>query len=177
MSQTENPDDIFREIDEDNEDQCEAEIERLRKKRRGFRAAFTEIENIVTNLITATRGADGALDRSEANRNAIQRAREKLESRYEKLQRLNNRMLSITDDEEHIRIYEDNIRNATECYNQCISSLVELALDLQPRQIGNADEQPATNSLKPIQALKPSFILSFDNSPTKLAVWGSQFCS
>ena len=67
MSELEDPDDIIREIDENNEDQCEAEIERLRKKRRGFRAAFTEIENIVTNLITATRGADGALDRSEAN--------------------------------------------------------------------------------------------------------------
>ena len=128
MSELEDPDDIIREIDENNEDQCEAEIERLRKKRRGFRAAFTEIENIVTNLITATRGADGALDRSEANRNAIQRAREKLETRYEKLQRLNNRMLSITDDEEAIGIYENNIENASDRYNQCIASLTELAM-------------------------------------------------
>ena len=43
MSELEDPDDIIREINEEDEEQCEAEIERLRRKRRGFRAAFTEI--------------------------------------------------------------------------------------------------------------------------------------
>ena len=177
MAELEDPDDIIREINEDDDEECDAEIERLRKKRRGYRAAFTEIENIITNLINTTRGADGALDRSEANRNALQRAREKLEIRYEKLQRLNNRILSITPEEADEDTYQQYIDNATDRYNQCIANLGELALDLQPRQIGNVDEQVATNSLKPIQALKPSFILSFDNTPTELAAWGSQFRS
>ena len=177
MADLEDPDDIIREINEEDEDECDAELQRLRKKRRGFRAAFTEIENIITSLITATRGADGALDRSEANRNALQRAREKLEIRYEKLQRLNNRMLTIALDQQGEDVYRDNIEDATGRYTQCIASLGELALDLQPRQIGNVDEQAATNSLKPIQALKPSFILSFDNTPTELAAWGLQFRS
>ena len=177
MADLEDPDDIIREINEEDEDECDAELQRLRKKRRGFRAAFTEIENIITSLITATRGADGALDRSEANRNALQRAREKLEIWYEKLQRLNNRMLTIALDQQGEDVYRHNIEDATGRYTQCIESLGELALDLQPRQIGNVDEQAATNSLKPIQALKPSFILSFDNTPTELAAWGLQFRS
>ena len=177
MADLEDPDDIIREIDEEDEDDCDAELQRLRKKRRGFRAAFTEIENIITTLITATRGADGALDRSEAKRNALQRAQEKLETRYEKLQRLNNRMLTITLNQQDENIYRENIETATGRYTDCIARLGELALDLQPRQIGNVDEQAATNSLKPIQALKPSFILSFDNTPTELAAWGLQFRS
>ena len=54
MADLEDPDDIIREINEENEDECDTEIERLRKKRRGYKAAFTEIENIITTLITAT---------------------------------------------------------------------------------------------------------------------------
>ena len=44
------PDDIIREVNEDSQDECAAEILRLKRKRRGFRAAFTEIQNVVDRL-------------------------------------------------------------------------------------------------------------------------------
>ena len=44
-------DDIFREIDESVLAECAAEIERLKKKRRGFKAAFTQILNVIDKLI------------------------------------------------------------------------------------------------------------------------------
>ena len=70
------PDDIIRDIDEDDVDECQAEVNRLYKRRRGFLAAFTEMKNIIDNLITASRGDNGALDKSETKRNALQRAEE-----------------------------------------------------------------------------------------------------
>ena len=50
------PDDIYRELDEENEDACAAEITRLKRKRKGLRSTFTEILNIIDRLITASRG-------------------------------------------------------------------------------------------------------------------------
>ena len=84
------PDDILRQIDEESEVATAAEITRLKRKRKGFRAAFTEILNITDRLITASQGADNRINRSEDNRLALQRAFEKLELRYEKLQKLNH---------------------------------------------------------------------------------------
>ena len=50
MSEVEDLDDIIRDIDEEDEEACDTEIQRLCRKRRGFRAAFNEIQNIITNL-------------------------------------------------------------------------------------------------------------------------------
>ena len=85
MDPMDDNDDIFRYIDEENDEECTEEITRLKRKRRGLRAAFTEILNIIDRLITASRGADNRINRSEDNRLAIQRAFEKLEQRYEKI--------------------------------------------------------------------------------------------
>ena len=177
------PDDIFRDIDLEDEDAIKEENKRLIKKRKGYRSNFTLSINSINNLITASRFDNGAVDKSQGNREALQRAREKLEIRYEKLQALNNRQLVITQDEEQYvtpaGTYQGNIDNAAERYNQVIRDLAKLNEAIQPPPNWNDNnhhnEQP--NQLKPIQALKPSFILSFDNSPTELATWGTQFHS
>ena len=177
------PDDIFRDIDLEDEDAIKEENKRLIKKRKGYRSNFTLSINSINNLITASRFDNGAVDKSQGNREALQRAREKLEIRYEKLQALNNRQLVITQDEEQYvtpaGTYQGNIDNAAERYNQVIRDLAKLNEAIQPPPNWNDNnhhnEQP--NQLKPIQALKPSFILSFDNSPTELATWGTQFLS
>ena len=177
------PDDIFRDIDLEDEDAIKEENKRLIKKRKGYRSNFTLSINSINNLITASHFDNGAVDKSQGNREALQRAREKLEIRYEKLQALNNRQLVITQDEEQYvtpaGTYQGNIDNAAERYNQVIRDLAKLNEAIQPPPNWNDNnhhnEQP--NQLKPIQALKPSFILSFDNSPTELATWGTQFHS
>ena len=175
------PDDIIRDIDEDDVDECQAEVNRLYKRKRGFLAAFTEIKNIIDNLITASRGDNGAVDKSEANRNALQRAREKLEIRYEKIQRMDNRLLtleSLCNDQKEVKEWLEQIDHHTQTYNKLIADLSKLNLDIQAQQnqaIVNDEEHH--QHLKPIQALKPSFILSFDHSPTELAAWVLQFRS
>ena len=70
-------DDIIRAINEDENAACEAEITRLKRKRKGLRAAFTEIINVIEMLITSSYGANDKIDRSEGNRLALQRASEK----------------------------------------------------------------------------------------------------
>ena len=184
LQEYQDPDDIFRDIDLENEDEVDEENARLIKKRKGYRSNFTLSINSINNLITASRFENGAVDKSQGNREALQRAREKLEIRYEKLQALNNRQLVITQDEEvedvrEAGTYQGNINNAAERYNQVIRDLAKLNEAIQPppnwNDINHHNEQP--NQLKPIQALKPSFILSFDNSPTELATWGTQFLS
>ena len=44
-------DDIIRDIDESILADCAAEIERLKRKRRGYKAAFTQILNVIDKLI------------------------------------------------------------------------------------------------------------------------------
>ena len=177
------PDDIFRDINLDDEDEVKNENYRLIRKKIGLKSNFTEIVYSITNLITASRFQNGAVNKSQANMEALKRAREKLERRYEKLQALHTRQLVITQDEEtdvrEAGHYQGNIDNAAEIYNKVIRDLSLLDEALQPQTNGNDNnhhnEQP--NQLKPIQALKPSFTLSFDNSPTELATWGTQFQS
>ena len=41
------PDDIIRDIDETDLQACAAEVERLKKKKRGYKAAFTQILNVI----------------------------------------------------------------------------------------------------------------------------------
>ena len=177
------PDDIFRDIDLDNQDDVDEENVRLIKKRKGYRSNFTLSVNSINSLITASRGDNGAVNKSQANKDALLRAREKLEVRYERLQALNNRQLEITQDEaaeettvNNVRYaareagcYQGNIDNAAERYNQVIRDLAKLNLELQPHpnwNDGNHNEHQ--NHLKPIIALKPEYTLSFDNTPTEL---------
>ena len=177
------PDDIFRDIDLDDEEEVRDENNRLIKKRKGYRSNFTLSVNSINNLITASHFDNGTVNKSQANKEALLRAREKLEVRYEKLQALNNRQLVLTQDDfkdkQQNGTYQKNIDNAAERYNQIIRDLAKLEEAILPQQNWNDDnhhnEQP--NQLKPIQALKPSFTLSFDNSPTELATWGTQFQS
>ena len=74
------PDDIFRDIDLEDEDAINEENARLIKKRKGYRSNFTLSINSINNLITASRFENGAVDKSQGNREALQRARENLKS-------------------------------------------------------------------------------------------------
>ena len=69
-------DDIYREINEASEDEVAEEITRLKRKRKGFRSAFTEILNIVDRLIEAFIGTDRRVNKCEENCLAIQLASE-----------------------------------------------------------------------------------------------------
>ena len=65
------PDDIFRDIDLDNQDDVDEENSRLIKKRKGYRSNFTLSVNSINSLITASRGDNGAVNKSQANREAL----------------------------------------------------------------------------------------------------------
>ena len=123
--ENQDPDDIFRDIDLDDEEEVADENGRLIKKRKGYRSNFTLSVNSINNLITASRFENGTVNKSQANKEALLRAREKLEVRYEKLQALNNRQLVITQDVEvedvrEAGTYQINIDNAAELYNQVV---------------------------------------------------------
>ena len=173
------PDDIIRVIDEESEDECTAEITRLKRKRKGFRAAFTEILNIIDRLITASRGADNRINKSEDNKVSLLRAFEKLEKRYEKLQRLNRRIFSINLVEADDAGYQEAIDTALNSYTLRIDDLgaLRIAMLPNPNQQGAVGAHVQGHNLRPVEALKPSFSLSFDNSPTELSTWLSQFRS
>ena len=192
MSETQeyqDPDDIFRDITLNDQGEVDEENCRLTKKRRGFRSSFTSIVNSINNLITASRGTNGTVNKSQANKDALQRAREKLEVRYEKLQTLNNRLMVITQDtaqEENDYVYAREegayqviIDNTDERYNQVVRDLTTLELELQPypNWNDNHNHNEQHNHLKPIIALKPDYTLSFDNTPTELNTWSISFRS
>ena len=65
------PDDIFRDIDLEDADDVINENNRLVKKRKGYRSNFTLSVNSINNLITASRGDNGAVDKSQANKEAL----------------------------------------------------------------------------------------------------------
>ena len=186
------PDDIFRDIDLDNQDDVEEENIRLVKKRKAYRSNFTLSINSIANQITASRFQNGAVNRSQANRESLKRAREKLEVRYERLQALNSRQLEITQDEaegettvnnvtyaaREAGYYQGNIDAAAERYNQIIRDLAQLDEALQPQPNWNDNNHNEHhNHLKPIIALKPEYTLSFDNTPTELNTWSISFRS
>ena len=75
-------DEIFKHINEESEAECAVEITRLKRKRKGYKAAFTGILNIIDRLITASQGADNSINRSEDKNLTMERALEKLEHRY-----------------------------------------------------------------------------------------------
>ena len=164
-------DDIYREINEASEDEVAEEITRLKRKRKGFRSAFTEILNIIDRLIEASIGADHRVNKSEDNRLAIQRASEKLERRYDKLQKLNHRIHGINLTEADDAGYQGSIDEALKAFTTRIDNLGHLHNAMLP----NPNQQGAGGTghiLRPVEALKPSFSLSFDNSPTELSTFG-----
>ena len=85
--QVADPDDIFRPINEDSENERAAEIERLIPKLRALKSHNTAAYNVLANLLNATRGENGNFDRSAGTRSALERAREKLEQRFHQLLR------------------------------------------------------------------------------------------
>ena len=125
-------DEIFKHINEESEAECAVEITRLKRKRKGYKAAFTGILNIIDRLITASQGADNRINRSEDNRMAIQRAFEKLELRYEKLQKLNHRVLAINLVADDDNGYQESIDAASNSYMERIDNLGELRIAMLP---------------------------------------------
>ena len=79
------PDNIIREVNEDSQDEGTAEILRIKHKRRGFRAAFTEMKNIDDRLVASSRGPNNRFDKSEDKCLATERHSLQLEQRYQKL--------------------------------------------------------------------------------------------
>ena len=163
-------DDIFREINESDLAACAAEIERLKKKRRGFKAAFTQIQNVIDKLIQASKGADNKINKSESNRLALERAFEKLEQRFEKLERINYRILSINQVPDDQAGYQEAIDANTEAYTERIEALGQLRIDMLSNQQGAVNDGQNAG-IKTVTDLKPSYSLSFDNTPMELSTW------
>ena len=163
-------DDIIREIDESVLAECAAEIERLKKKRRGLRAAFTQILNVIDKLIQASKGPDNKINKSESNRLTIERAFEKLEQRYEKLEKVNYRILSINQVPDDQNGFQEAIEANTAAYTDRIEAYGELKIAMLPNQNppGVVNEGQNTN-IKTVTDLKPKYSLSFDNIPMELS--------
>ena len=164
------PDDIIRDIDESVLQECAAEIERLKKKKRGYKAAFTQILNVIDRLIQAAKGADNKIDKSEGTRLALERAFEKLEHRYEKLEKVNYRILSINQIPDDQAGFQEAIDANTASYTERIESYGQLKLAMLPNQNqpGVINDGPNVN-IKTVTDLKPSYSLSFDNTPMELS--------
>ena len=174
------PDDIIRVIDLDSANDCDAEIKRLIRSRKGYKAAFTEYINICERLLAASLNADGTkYNSSKENLLKLDRAFEKLELRYEKLQKLNLRILALNHKEEDSDTYQKVVDKTAESYMKKIDDLGELRIQMLPDP--NMPQGAAGNgggqTLRTVDALKPGFQLSFDNSPTELSTWLSLFRS
>ena len=165
-------DDIIREINETVEAECATEIERLKRKRRGFKAAFTQILNVVDKLIQASLGPNNKINRSESNRLTIERAFDKLEQRYEKLEKVNYRILSINQVPDDEAGYQEAIEANTTAYTEKIEAfgLFKIAILTNQNQQGIVNDGQNIN-IKTVTDLKPSYSLSFDNTPMELSTW------
>ena len=153
-------DDIFREIDETVLAEFAAEIERLK------------ILNVIDKLIQASKGPHNKIDRSESNRLALERAFEKLEQRFEKLEKVNYRILSINQVPDDQAGFQEAIDANTTAYTERIETLGQLRIAMLP----NGNQQGAVNdgqnaTIKTVTDLKPSYSLSFDNTPMELSTW------
>ena len=161
-------DDIHREIDETSQADCAAEIERLKRKRRGYKASFTQILNIIDALLKAS-VQDNQINKSETNRLSIEKAFEKLEQRYEKLEKVNYRILSLNQDNEQAT--QEAIDANTTAYTQRIEIYGQFKIAIMPNQAEQAITLGAQNNIKTVTDLKPGYSLSFDNSPMELSMW------
>ena len=139
-------DEIFKHINEESEAECAAEITRLKRKRKGYKAAFTGILNIIDRLITASQGADNRINRSEDNRLAIERAFEKLEHRYVMLEKVNHRIISINHVQDDEAGYQEAIDTAANSYMERIDNWGQLRIDMMP----NPNQQEAGVQVKAI---------------------------
>ena len=164
------PDDIFRVIDETNQGTCNQEITRLLRKRRGLKSSFTRSVNSLAVLITNARGENDTFDRS-ANQ-PINRERERLETRYERLQRLNDRCVALAAPGD-LQTMQGYVTEATTAYDATIKEIGVLFVQMMGS--ANAEQGIAGQLVKCVDALKPSFQLSFDNSPSELRNWITQF--
>ena len=100
------PDDIIRVINLESANDCAAEIKRLIRSRRGFKAAYTEYYNICERLMNASLSDDGTKNNNtKENLVKLERAFEKLKIRYEKYQKLNMRILAINQVDEDTDTY------------------------------------------------------------------------
>ena len=165
-------DDIIRQIDESVVADCASEIERLKRKRRGFKAAFTQILNVIDKLIQASTGPDNKINKSESNRLAIERAFEKLELRYEKLEKVNYRILTLNQVPDDEAGYQEAIDANTASYTERIEAYGQLKIAMLPNQ----NQQEVINeghntNIKTVTDLKPKYSLSFDNTPMELSTW------
>ena len=82
MNQVLDLDDIFRAINEDDEEKVAGEFNRLVPKLRAFKSHHTAACNVLANLIKATVGENNTFDRTPANQTAIEHTREKLDMSY-----------------------------------------------------------------------------------------------
>ena len=176
MSQVPDPDDIFRAINEDDEEKVAGEFNRLVPKLRAFKSHHTAASNVLANLIKATVGENNTFDRTPGNQAAIERAREKLEVRYEKLERCYYRLLSLSRSDKNTNDVEAEYQKLQDKHATLIQARNQLMISMLPKETHHQGQAGGANqSLKPIEALKPSFTLSFENSPTELAAWMAQF--
>ena len=176
MAQVPDPDDILRQIDVNNVAECATELNRLLKKRRTFKSTFTMANNTLISFINASQGENDQFDRSVDTMNAMRRARETLELRYTRLERCISRMMDLTTVDDTLAAIEKDFEKYNNKYLATIQGMGNLMIAMSPPQPAQAAQGigPA-QSLRPIQALKPSFTLSFDSSPTELAAWIAQF--
>ena len=166
-AQVPDPDDMLRQIDIDNAAECATEFNRLLRKRRTFKATFTQAYNTLVNYISAARGENNQFDRSVDTMNAMRRAKEKLELRFDRLEKCLSRMMDLTTVEADLETLEKDIDKYSTKHLQSIQAMGSLMIAMTPQQ--PAQGVGPVQSLRPIDALKPSFTLSFDSSPTELA--------
>ena len=174
------PDDIIRVINLESANECAAKIKRLIRSRKGYKAAYTEYFNICERLMNASLSDDGTkYNNTKENLVKLERAFEKLEIRYEKFQKLNMRILAINHVEKDTDSYQKVVDKTTESYMQHIDTLGQLRIHMlpDPTMPQNAAGNGGGQNLRTVDALKPSFQLSFDNSPTELSTWLSLFRS
>ena len=107
----------------------------------------------------------------------IQRQFEKLEVRYDKYQKLNHRILDLNQVEDDTKEYQKMIDDTSGLYMERIENLGNFRLMMLPDNPNVQQGVGGGQNLRPVQALKPSFNLSLDNSPTELSTWLSQFKS
>ena len=156
MSQIPDPDDIFRAINEDDEEKVAGDFNRLVPKLRAFKSHHTAACNILANLIKATVGENNTFDRTPANQTAIERAREKLEVRYEKLERCYNRLISLSRSDKNTDDVGADYQKLQDKHAALILARGQLMIDMLPKETPQQGQAGGANqNLKPIEALKP----------------------
>ena len=94
------------------------------------------------------------------------------------LEKVNHRIISINHVQDDDAGYQEAIDTGANSYMERIDNWGQLRIAMMPNQnqqeTGGASE---CRSVKIVEAKKPSFSLSFDNSPTELSAWLTQFKS